>query len=172
MHLLKSNFGRGTFYKELPFSQKNCPPQGTHPCNPEIRPRPQNQKSALPQLFGSTTAFQNAMTQPGSTNNQGPAPLQGKGQCAGQGLPGGGDWAGVLPTQKLLQTNLASPENFVQIRSPVQKLFMIFGITDTQMYGRTDTQTPYKTKHPFTLYGCGHKFFLPFFLPLCEDYPH
>ena len=25
----------------------------------------------------------------------------------------GGDWMGVLPTQKLLQTNLASPENFV-----------------------------------------------------------
>ena len=30
-----------------------------------------------------------------------------------------GDWAEVLPTQKLLQTNLASPENFVQICSPV-----------------------------------------------------
>ena len=43
-----------------------------------------------------------------------------------------GDWAEVLPTQKLLQTNLASPENFVQIHSPVQKLFMISCRTDAQ----------------------------------------
>ena len=150
MHLLKSNFGRGTFYKELPFSQKNCPPQGTHPCNPEIRPRPQNQKSALPQLFGSTTAFQNAMTQPGSTNNQGPAPLQGKGQAY---LGTWGNWAGVLPTQKLLQTHLASPENFVLIHSPVKKIFIIFCIMDAWM----DTQTPYKMNHPSTLCGCRQK---------------
>ena len=56
-------------------------------CNPEIGP--QNQKSALPQLFGLTTAFPNGMTQPGSTNDHLPAPLQGKGQGAGQGLLGG-----------------------------------------------------------------------------------
>ena len=30
-----------------------------------------------------------------------------------------GDWVGILPTQKLLDTKLASPENFVQIHSPV-----------------------------------------------------
>ena len=34
-------------------------------------------------MFGSTTAFQNGMTQPGSTNDHGPAPLQGKGQGEG-----------------------------------------------------------------------------------------
>ena len=73
------------------------------------------------------------MTQSGSTNNHGPALLQGKGQGAGQGLPGG-DWMGVLPTQKLLQTNLASPENFVQICSLILKIFMISNVTDTQMH--------------------------------------
>ena len=65
------------------------PPGGPHPCNPEIGPQPQNQKSALPLLFGSTTAFKNGMTQPSCTNDHWPAPLQGKGQGAGQGLPGG-----------------------------------------------------------------------------------
>ena len=50
-----------------------------------------------------------------------------------------GDWAGVLPTQKLLQTNLASPENFVQIRLPVQKLFMISCITDAQTDRHTNS---------------------------------
>ena len=92
------------------FSKKLPPPLGSpHPCNPEIGPRPQNKKSALPWLFGLSTAFQNGITRPGSTKNHGPARLQQKGQGAGQGLPGG-DWTGVLPTQKLLQTNLASPE--------------------------------------------------------------
>ena len=63
--------------------------------------------------------------------------------------PGG--LGGVLPTQKLLETNLASPENFIQICSPVQKLFMIYCRTDTQMDIWTDTQTPYKMNHPSTL---------------------
>ena len=31
----------------------------------------------------------------------------------------GGDWVGVLPTQNLLQNNIASPENFLQIGSPI-----------------------------------------------------
>ena len=31
----------------------------------------------------------------------------------------GGDWEGLLLTQKLLQINLASPENFTQISSPI-----------------------------------------------------
>ena len=76
MCLLKFNFGRGTFHKELRNSQKNvCPHLGPHPHNPEIRPQPQNQKSGLPWLFGSTTAFQNDMTQLCSTNDHGPAPL-------------------------------------------------------------------------------------------------
>ena len=89
MCLLKFNFRWGTFYKGLPISQKIVPRQGPHPCNPEIRSQPQNQKSALPWLFGSTTGFQNGMTGPGSTNDHGPTPLQGKGQGAGQGLPRG-----------------------------------------------------------------------------------
>ena len=58
--------------------------------------------------------------------------------------PGGGDWVVVLPTQKLLQTNLA-------------------------MEGRTDTQTPYKTNHPSTLYGCGWKYFSTLFFYLSQN---
>ena len=64
-----------------------------------------------------------------------------------------GDWAGVLPTQKLLETNLATPENVVQ------KLFMIFCYMDGRTDGRTDGQTPYKTNHTSSLNGCGKKFF-------------
>ena len=88
----KFNFGRGAFYKELPNSQKNCPPWCPHPHNPVTSPWPKNQKSALSWLFGSTTAFQNGMTPPGSTNDYRPAPLQVKGQGAGQCLPGGTGW--------------------------------------------------------------------------------
>jgi len=51
----------------------------------------------------------------------------------------GGDWAGVLPTQKLLQTNLTSQENFIQIHSPVQKLFMISRRTDGQTNRHTNS---------------------------------
>ena len=107
------------FYKELTNSHKNAPPlRCPHPCNPEIGPQPQNQKSALPRLFGLTTAFQNGMTLLGSTNDHLPAPLQGKGQGAGKGLPGGG--LGESTTHpKVMQTNLASTENFVQICSPI-----------------------------------------------------
>ena len=35
---------------------------GPHPRNPEFEPQAQHQKSALPRLFGLTTAFQNGMT--------------------------------------------------------------------------------------------------------------
>ena len=60
---LKFNIRRGTFYKKLPKSQKNCPPPwDPHPCKPVTVPRPQNQKYTLPWMFGSTTALQNGMT--------------------------------------------------------------------------------------------------------------
>ena len=78
------------------------------------------------------------MTQPCSTNDHGTASLQGKGQGTSQGLPRG-DWAVVLPTQKLLQTNLTSQENFIQIHSPVQKLFMISRRTDGQTNRHTNS---------------------------------
>ena len=52
---------------------------------------------------------------------------------AGQGLPCR-DWAGVLPTQTFLNSNLVFPENFVQLCPSILKLFMIFfntnGLTD------------------------------------------
>ena len=60
------------------------------------------------------------MTWPGSTKDHRAAPPQAK-QGAGQVLPGG-DWAGVLPTQKLLGTNLATPESFIPIDPTVSKL--------------------------------------------------
>ena len=47
--------------------------------------------------------------------------FQAKGLDAGQGLPRK-DWAGVLPTQKLLGTNLATPESFIPIDPTVEKL--------------------------------------------------
>ena len=65
------------------------------------------------------------------------------------------DWAGLLPTQTLLNSNLETPENFIQFCPSFKKLIMIFF--------NTDTQTPYKTNHPTTLYGYGWNFFYPIF---------
>ena len=75
-------------------------------------------------LFGSIRAFQNRLTWPGSTKDHRAAPPQAKGLGASQVLPGG-DWARVLPTQKLLDTNLATPESLTPIGPPVQKLLHI-----------------------------------------------
>ena len=87
----------------------------------------------------------------GSTKNHGGDRFQGKSLDAVKGLCHR-DWAGVLPSQKLLNSNLVTPENFVQFHPSVQKLFMIFFNTDRQTDRWTDTQTPYKTIHPTTLY--------------------
>ena len=85
---------------------KKIPPRGP-------LPRPWNQKSTLPRLFGLTTAFQNGMTQPGSTNNQGPAPLQGKGKGAGQGLPGNlGELGGSTTHPKVTADPPSKPWKF------------------------------------------------------------
>ena len=48
-----------------------------------------------------------------------------KGLGAGQGLPCW-DWAGVQPTQKLLGTNVVTPESFIPIIKTLQKLTNIF----------------------------------------------
>ena len=88
------------FYKNCQILKK-LPPSGSYPWNLEIGPQARHQKSTLPQLFGSTKAFQNSLTRAGSTNDHRTAPLHGKGLGVDHGLPGGGDWAGVLPTQKL-----------------------------------------------------------------------
>ena len=66
-----------------------------------------NQNSATPILFVSSNPIQNGMTRHGSI------PVA-KGLGAGQGLPHR-DWAGVLPTQKLPATNLATPKSFIAI---------------------------------------------------------
>ena len=58
-------------------------------------------------MFVSSNPIQNGMTRHGSI------PVA-KGLGAGQGLPHR-DWAGVLPTQKLPATNLATPKSFIAI---------------------------------------------------------
>ena len=100
------------------------------------------------------------MTQPSSTHGDGGDILQGKERNVGQVLQGG-DWALVLPTHKVVSTCLLSPENFIQIGSFVQKLFMIFQNMETQTHRCTDTQT----SHPWTIYGYGGKFLYLVFLP-------
>ena len=105
-------------YKKLLNSYKNCPHWGPHTCNLEIGPLATKAKICSATVVWLNVSFPKCYDTTGSTSDHGTAPLQGKGQGAGQGLPGW-DWEGILPTQKLLQTNLASPENFVQICSPV-----------------------------------------------------
>ena len=55
-----------------------------------------------------------------------------------------GDWARVLPTQKLLDTNLATPASFTPIGPPVQKLVHIIRNTKNLM---TNTTTPLYSNH-------------------------
>ena len=76
-------------------------------------------------LFALSNPFQNGMTRPGSFKNHKVITFQAKGLGAGQGLPNR-DWAGVLPTQKLLGTNLATLESFIPIDLTIQKLTNIF----------------------------------------------
>ena len=64
------------------------------------------------------------MTQPSSTKDHRAAPPQAKGLGAGQ-VVSGKDWTEMLPTQKLLDTNLAIPESFILIGPPIQKLVHI-----------------------------------------------
>ena len=101
-------------------------------------------------LFGLTRAFQNGMTLPGSTKDHRTAPPQTKGLGDGQVLPGG-DWNGVLPTQKILDTNLATPESFTLIGPPIQKLVHIIQSTKTPNHKHTQSQT----HHPLYMAICG-----------------
>ena len=111
--------------------------------HPQFWALAQNQKSDWTMLFESIRAFQNGMTWPGSTKDHGAAPPQAKGLGAGQVLSGG-DWARVLPTQKLLDTNLATPASFTPIGPPVQKLVHIIRNTKNLM---TNTTTPLYSNH-------------------------
>ena len=56
------------------------------------------------------------------------------------GLPSRG-LAVLLPTQMLLNSNLVTPENFIQFRPSIQKLFMILFNTDGRTHRQTDGQT-------------------------------
>ena len=101
------------------------------------------------------------MTQPSSTHGDGGDILQGKERNVGQVLQGG-DWALVLPTHKVVSTCLLSPENFIQIGSFVQKLFMIFQNTETWKHRHTDVQT-HKLVTPGPYTGMGGNFYTLFF---------
>ena len=77
--LLKFNFGRGMCYKELPNSQKFAP---------SLRPGNHKIKNLLCHgCLARQQLSEKGMTQLGSTNDHGPAPLQGEG--AGPGGLGG-----------------------------------------------------------------------------------
>ena len=109
-------------------------------------------------MFALSNAFQNDMTWAGSTKNHGGDIFQGKGLDEGQGLPSR-DWTGVLPTQMFLNSNLVTPENSI----PPFKRYSWFSLIQMDRHTDTDTQMPYKTNHPTTLYGYMQKFFIPHF---------
>ena len=109
----------------------------------------------------------NDMTWPSSVKNHGGDRFQGKSLDADQGLPRS-DWAGVLPTQKFLNSNLVTPEKFLQFGPSIQKLFMIFLITDRWMDGQTHKlHAKQITPLPYT--GMGGKLFIPHFFYLSQN---
>ena len=132
MCLLKFHFREILFYKYWTILKK-LPP--LTPTTYDLGPK---SKICSQILFALLNAFQNDMTQPSSTKNHGGDIFQGKGLDAGQGLPHR-DWAGVLPTQMFLNSNLITPENFIQLHPSVQKLFMIFFNTDAQTDRHTNS---------------------------------
>ena len=156
--LLKFDYREILFYKYCTILKKNFTPSRSPPWHPQLLILALNQKSSCTILFASSNAFQNDMTWSGNAKNHGGDRFQGKGLDAGQGLPCS-DWEGVLPTQVVLNSNLVTSENFIQFCPSIQKLFMVFFNTDGQTHRRMDTQTPYKTNHPTTLYGYWRKFF-------------
>ena len=104
---------------------------------------------------------------PSSVKNHGGDRFQGKSLDADQGLPRS-DWAGVLPTQKFLNSNLVTPEKFLQFGPSIQKLFMIFLITDRWMDGQTHKlHAKQITPLPYT--GMGGKLFIPHFFYLSQN---
>ena len=70
------------------------------------------------------------MTRPSGIKNHRGDIFLAKGLGAGQGLPHR-DWAGVLPTQNLPGTNLATPESLIPVDLTVQKLINNLVITLT-----------------------------------------
>ena len=91
--------------------------------------------------------------------------FQGKGLDAGQGLPHR-DWEGVLPTQAVLNSNLVTPENFIQFCPSIQKLYMVFFNTDGQTDGRTNSILNESPHYPIRVRAKKNLF--PFFLPLSK----
>ena len=89
--------------------------------HPQLHIWPPNQKSTCSILFALSNSFQNGMTQPDSIKNWKVITFQAKGLGAGQGLPHR-DWAGIIPTQKLLGTNQATPESLIPIDPTIEKL--------------------------------------------------
>ena len=123
------NFRWGLFYIKLQNSTKN------YPSNPPFQHQQLcicalTQKFTPTFFFASSNTFQNGMTLPSTIKNHGAARFQAKGLGADQGLPHR-DWAGVLPTQKLPGTNLATPESFIPIDLTIKKLTNNLIITES-----------------------------------------
>ena len=110
------------FYTKLQNSPKITPPPTPHFQHLQVPIWAPNQKSTPSILFALSNPFLNGMTQLGSFKNRKVITFQAKNQGAGQGLPLR-YWVKELLTQKLLGTNLATPESFIQINPTVKKLF-------------------------------------------------
>ena len=136
------------------FGCEKCILNKMHPCSNYSPTNTQalNQKSALMILFALLNAFQNDMTWPGSTKNHIGDRFQRKGLDTGQGPPHR-DWANELPTLTFFNSNLVTPENFVQFRPSIQKLFMIFFNTDPQTDGHTNSIKNKSPHYPVWVQG-------------------
>ena len=111
-------------------------------------------------------AFQNDMTWPGSTKNQGGDRFQGIDLDAGQGLPCK-DWVGVLPTQTFLNSNLVTPENFIQFHPSIQHYsWSSLTQTDWRTDGHTNSIQNESPHYPMQVRV--EFFYAPFFLPLSK----
>ena len=119
----KTKIHMSVLYKIAKFSKNYPPPPPTpHFQHLQVPIWAPNQKSTPSILFALSNPFLNGMTQLGSFKNRKVITFQAKNQGAGQGLPLR-YWVKELLTQKLLGTNLATPESFIQINPTVKKLF-------------------------------------------------
>ena len=129
------------------FSKKIYPLPGP-PSTPTTLDLGSKSKSTLTILFALSSA-----------KNHGGDRFQGKGLNTGLGLPCR-CWAGVPPAQTFLNSNLVTPENFIQFRPSVQKLLMIFFNTEGQTHKLHSKQIT-----PLPNMGTGGNFLYPIFLP-------
>ena len=107
--LLKFNFKRGTFYKELPNSQQIAPSGSPTHINQKLGPSHKIKNLLCHSCLAQQQLSKMVWHNPIAPMTMGLLHFREKDRVQGRAYQG--DWAGVLPTQKLLQANLASPEN-------------------------------------------------------------